>query len=170
MITEQDRRNYEGRKVIADAMREQFEEAVRVCGDGAIAYGYWVVRDKLGILPDRRFYCCRREGQSGWKPDPPDCNERLTAETHKGYEFNGTIVYPFRFTHGFQAIDDYEPLQPEQLAERRAKRNLRKVSRAIEQTRSEMQRSLFPGMYDDDLRSLEAERDRLRGEVENAEA
>lgn len=164
-VTKQDIDNYVGRMNIANAMSEQFRAAVDACGPGAIAYGVWVIRDKLQILPDELVYCCRRHEFTGWQPEPPNRDERLSEETHPGFESNGKRFFPFRFTHSFQALEEYRPVQPEKLAERRAKRQLRIVERTIEDLQRTMQASLFPEMYHSELQAAESQRESLRAEL-----
>lgn len=154
-ITDRDRQNFEGRSEIASLQNQEREAAIAVCGPGAIAYGVWIDRDRAGILPERRTYCCRRPEYTGWMPVPPQDNERMTADMHKGYVFNGETVYPFRWSRHFSDCPSYEPVPPEKLAERRAKRQGRKLQRQLNELQSEARGSLFPEMYDDEIETVQ---------------
>ena len=154
-ITERDIRNFEGRMEIAALQNAELDAAIAACGPGAIAYGVWVIRDRAKIEPDKRSYCCRRPDVLGWKPQPEHNMERMTPEMHAGYDFKGDKFYPFRWSLHFQACEEYHPVEPEKLAERRAKRESRKIESQLEELRLESKESLFPEMYDDDLESAE---------------
>ncbi len=154
-VTDWDRQRYEGRKQIADEQQTELDAAIAACGPGALAYGVWVIRDRTGVLPDERYYCCRREDGVGWVPKAPESDERLTAATHKGYVMNGMTVYPFRFSVHFGALDEYRPVPPEQLAERRARRHQRKLEGERTELQKQAAESLFPEMYADDLQAIQ---------------
>lgn len=154
-VTDWDRQRYEGRKQIADEQRSELDAAIAACGPGALAYGVWVIRDRTGVLPDERYYCCRRGDGAGWVPKAPHSDERLTAATHKGYVMNGVTVYPFRFSVHFGALDEYRPVPPEQLAERRARRHQRKLEGERTELQKQAAESLFPEMYADDLQTIQ---------------
>ena len=156
-VTDWDRQRYEERKQIADEQRAELDAAIAACGPGALAYGVWVLRDVTGVLPEQRHYCCRREHGVGWEPKAPESDERLTAATHSGYQMNGMTVYPFRFSVHFSAIEEYRPVPVDQLAERRARRRRRKLESEQTEIRKLAAKSLFPEMYENDLRAIRSE-------------
>jgi len=65
--------------------------------------------------------------------------------------FNGQTVYPFRWSRHFSDCPSYEPVPPEKLAERRAKRQGRKLQKQLTELESQARGSLFPEMYDDEI-------------------
>jgi hypothetical protein len=155
LVTDWDRQRYEGRKQIADEQQAELDAAIAACGPGAIAYGVWVIRDRSGVLPDQRQFCCRRAGQSGWLPKASASEERLTAETHRGYEINGRTVYPFRYSLYFGYLDEYQPVPPEKLAERRVRREKKELEQQHSDLKKRSSESLFPEMYETDLQEVE---------------
>lgn len=155
-VTELDRENAARRQEIADRTRAAIEEAVAACGPGAHAYGVWSLTDRASG-EKHRLYCCLRDG-GGWEPQPQyAAEERLTAEQHPGYEFNGERVFPFRYEVGFHALSEYRPKSAEQLADARDRRIAKKRDAERQRLTRRQRESLFPEMYEDDLRSLELE-------------
>jgi len=81
--------------------------------------------------------------------------ERMTPDQHPGYECNGEIFYPFRFSHHVAVFtaDTYKPQTAQQLADAREKRKAKKRA-AVER---EQRQSLFPEIFDDELARLQPE-------------
>lgn len=143
--------NYATRKRVADAARAELDAAIAACGPDAEAYCRWTVHDKLGLEPDRVFYGCRRPEHVGWKPDPPESDERIVQDvvmvvTPSGIKYetrsltiNGVTHYPYRWGTSFQAISEYRPQTPEQMkaaAERRRATAIAKVEAREEAERA----------------------------------
>lgn len=139
---------YESRRAIADRQLKAWFEAVSHCGPGATAYARWQIVDRLGELPDRFIYCCRRPHLQGWQPGPdfPGSDERLGPDNHPGYTVKGVTGYPYRFETRFNYIERYEPQSPEAMkaaAEKRRAKALEKAAADAERRRRFETPSLF---------------------------
>ena len=145
------------RQAIADEENQKIQSAIEACGPGATAYGYYKLVDKLGIEPPRISWACRRPEHLGWQPKPPKelTTKRMTHEQHAGYEYQGGVFYPMRYSCYFGYLQDYKPHTAEQLAAARVKR----VQKEIDEVERKRAESLFPQMFDEELQKLKDTRD-----------
>ncbi len=141
----------ESRATLAEDMNSELSHAKLQLGDDASAYGVWVITDRVdGSI--KRYFCAQWPGRQGWQPPAPEqsSQERLTAQHHPGYDFNGQTVYPFRYVIAWGSLLEYRPLSAEKVADQRAKRNQKKITN-LEREQSEM---LFPELLDEQIESL----------------
>jgi hypothetical protein len=144
--------SYAHRRRIADDGLAELAKAVEACGPGATNYGVWVIADKLGLLPDRRVFCCRRPTHAGWLPSHETAggtDERID-DPARSFVVKGETSRPFRFTVGFQALVEYRPHTPEQMRRaadaRDAKRAAAEAAKLAEDQAEEARRQAAAAM------------------------
>ena len=126
---------YDARREIADDIQRQIDEAAELLGP-AKTYGVHVIRDKTGVEPDRRFYCCQREGQLGWHPTVEQVFDRhgeRRTDKYVEHPQTGERCYYFRYSQGTAALEAYNPHTPEQMLAAAAKRKAKKRAAELEQ-------------------------------------
>ncbi len=130
---ESDEEGYRHRKQIADEMNEELKLAKEAVGE-AKQYGVHVIRDKMGIEPERRIYCCRYAGRIGWSPSVEEAFPRWNERQPNKFVDNpitGERSYYFRFELGTSSLDKYNPLPPEELKKRRSSREAKKRAKEV---------------------------------------
>jgi len=130
---------YAMRRRIADRSIADLAMAVDACGSGAVAYGCWVITDRLGEHEPRRVWCCRRGDGVGWQP-PSDAPDERIADPARAFVVKGVTYYPLRYSIAFQSVEEYKPRTPEQLqraaAARAAKREAAENARSAAEAAS----------------------------------
>jgi hypothetical protein len=135
---------------IAGERNALYEQAVAACGPGALAYGMSVVRDRAGLEPTVRLFCCRRPEFTGWQPavtfdvrapenqmpagpwkSPQDAFGFLVAKDFNGLKA-GQWYRVCRWDVGLGSIEEYHPQTRDELDRAREAREAKKVGREME--------------------------------------